>query len=183
MRSWQALTALLLVSSLLTGCGCETYRSYVRAEGVGYPRSDPDRSTKVEMDWDDTVDEAFLDATPRPGVSASFCLSAEPDAITDAILVLDYGLELGARQTGVAGYYVTCHIAGPTSDPMVKTWVVGHIDVGGVTVELDRIEAVSTSLQPPRYDVILGGQGDDGVEYEFDLELKAERTGNAINCD
>ena len=97
--------------------------------------------------------------------------------------MLDYSLELGARQTGEAGHPVTCHIAAAAPDPMVKTWVYGHIDLGDVTVEIDSIEAVSTSLQPPRYDVHLGGLGDDGVDYELDLELKVERTGNAITCD
>ncbi len=187
-RATPAFVFAVLSLSFIGGCGCEIYNTRVTGEGHGYAVEAPEETISLRMESRGMgpLDPRVLDASPTSDRIAVVCLSvSDPDLFPDVFLVLDYGLELGVLQSGdqAPSAFGGCNGVGQSTDPENPTMVYGSIEFEGKEVELDSIEARSTSLKPPRYDVKLGGKDAEGKAYEFELDQKLDRAGNAVFCD
>jgi len=185
-RDTLVLVVVLASQSLLSGCGCEMYNTKVVAKGEGYAIEDPDQTASISMGYEGgPFCPGVLDATPIPNQVSVICMSmTEPYLDPDLYIELDYSLGLGVMQSGGQAplAFGGCNGGGPALDPDHPTLVYGSIEFEGKEVELDSIEARSTSFKPPRYDVKLGGKDAEGKAYEFELEVKLDRAGNAVFC-
>lgn len=174
------------LAPIAAGCGdCMMYRVRTTARGTAFPTDAPDERVQIRMQSDGSnFDARALDATPVPGHAAALCLSVTPPyGDSDIRLVLDFGQELGALQTGgaIGGFACTNGVAMATP-PDLRTAVWGALDIAGVEVVLDGIQATSTSLVPSRFDVVLTGRTAEGREYKLVFDLALERVGNAVFC-